>query len=194
MNEVIASMMKRRTVRNYTDARVPIDILQSILEAASYSPNAGNRQTTQIVVSTNEEINNMMGKIHRVLSKKYNAAKTKEAILLEDGDLEQYGLESAFHHAPTVLTLFGPKFFRFTEADCYIMADSICLAAYAYGVSSCIIGGVVDIFQNEYGKKLLENWGISEKYSVCLHITLGYAFGLLPDPKPRTYPKTIFVK
>jgi nitroreductase len=43
-------------------------ILYGILEAAKYSPNAGNRQTTQIVVCTNQEINDTLVRIHRVLS------------------------------------------------------------------------------------------------------------------------------
>jgi nitroreductase len=165
-----------------------------ILEAAKYSPNAGNRQTTQIVVCTNQEINDTMGRIHRVLSRKYNASKPGESVSLEDGDLDQPDLKSAFHQAPTVITLFGPKNFWFTEADCYIMANSICLAAYTYGVGSCIIGGVLDIFQNDYGRKLLKNWKVPENFRTCLHITLGYPSEGFPEPKPRTYPKTIVVR
>jgi nitroreductase len=168
--------------------------MYDILETAKYSPNAGNRQTTQIVVCTNQEINDTLGRIHRVLSRKYNASKPGESVSLEDGDLEQPDLKSAFHQAPTVIMLFGPKNFWFTEADCYIMADSICLAAYTYGVGSCIVGGVLDIFQNDYGRKLLENWKIPANFRPCLYITLGYPSDGFPEPKPRTYPEIIVVR
>jgi nitroreductase len=193
MNETTKNMMERRSIRNYTQEQVPEKILYSIIEAAQYSPNAGNRQTTKIIVCTNKEINDTLGKIHRVLFRKYNASKSGESVSLEDGDLEQQGLEGAFHQAPAAITLFGPKNFWFTEADCYIMANNICLAAYAYGVGSCIIGGVLDIFQNDYGNKLLKDWKVPENFRSCLHITLGYPAEGFPEPKPRTYPEAIVV-
>jgi nitroreductase len=194
MNETIENMMKRRSIRNYTQEQVPEKILYGILEAAKYSPNAGNRQTTQIIVCTNQEINDTLGKIHHVLFQKHNTSKQGEPVSLGDGDLEQSGLKSSFHQAPTVITLFGPKNFWFTEADCYIMANNICLAAYTYGVGSCIIGGVLDIFHNDYGRKLLENWKVPNNFRACLHITLGYPSEGFSKPKPRTYPEIILVR
>jgi nitroreductase len=194
MNETIKNMMERRSIRNYTQEQAPEKVLCGILEAAKYSPNAGNRQTTRILVCTNREINDTLGKIHRVLSQKYNASKAGEPVSLEDGDLDQPELKSSFHQAPTVITLFGPKNFWFTEADCYIMANNICLAAYTHGLGSCIIGGVLDIFHNDYGRRLLENGKIPENFRACLHITLGYPSEGFPEPKPRTYPETIIVR
>ena len=44
MNEVINNILDRRSVRNYTEEKVPKEILDQLLEVAVWSPNAGNRQ------------------------------------------------------------------------------------------------------------------------------------------------------
>jgi Nitroreductase len=193
MNEVLKNMAERRSVRLYSKEQVSEDILKTILEAASFSPNAGNRQTTRIAVCQKEEINDTLGKIHHLLFLKYKHSKVGEPVLLEEGDLDQPELTSSFHSAPTVITLFGPKNFLFADADCYIMANNICLAANSLGVGSCIIGVVADIFQNEYGKELLRNWNIPENFRACTHIAMGYPAKGFPIPKPRTYPEYIIV-
>lgn len=194
MHEVLKIMMERRSIRSYTEQQVPEDVLEQILTAASYSPNAGNRQTTRLVVCQNGSINDTLGKIHRLLFMKYKTEKSGETILLEPGDLEKPGLESSFYGAPTVISLFGIENFVFADADSYIMANNICTAAYSLGVGSCIIGVVTVIFNNEYGKRLLGEWDIPSTYRVRAHVILGYPAEGFSEPKPRTYVNPVLVR
>lgn len=53
MHPVLQNMMERRSIREYSDRQVDMDILNQILQAAYFSPNAGNRQTTRLVVGIN---------------------------------------------------------------------------------------------------------------------------------------------
>jgi nitroreductase len=131
MNDFLRTITERRSIRKYTEEQVTDEVLEQILYAASFSPNAGNRQTTQIVVCQDKEVNDRLGRIkkslsHVKISSPGNYISTDQPSIADDPTLP-----SAFYGAPTVITLFGPKNFWFKAADCYIMANNICLAAYS---------------------------------------------------------------
>ena len=173
MNEVIKNIFERRSVRKYKSEQVDREILEQILAAGYASPNAGNRQQLRVVVSQDVEINDHVGKAHNILLHKFN--RFGAGVTLEASDFADPALVSAFHNAPTVLMLFGPKNFYFTDADGYIFAENICLAARSLGVGSCIVGEVLNAFSDEYGKALIEKWGIPDTHRSVVFVTLGYS-------------------
>lgn len=194
MNDFLRTITERRSIRKYTEEQVTDEVLEQILYAASFSPNAGNRQTTQIVVCQDKEVNDRLGRIkkslsHVKISSPGNYISTDQPSIADDPTLP-----SAFYGAPTVITLFGPKNFWFKAADCYIMANNICLAAYSLGVGSCIIGVVEDIFNNDFGNKILREWKITEDFEAVVHITLGYPQNGFPPQKPRKYANPIVIR
>lgn len=173
MNEVIKNMRERCSVRRYLPRQVEREVLEEILAAGYAAPNAGNRQQLRVMVSQDPEINEHIGKAHSILIGKFN--RLGPNVKLEETDFAAPGLRSAFHNAPTVLMLFGPKNFYFTDADGYIFAENVCLAARSLGVGSCIVGEVLDAFSDEYGRTLLQKWGIPETHRSVAFVTLGYS-------------------
>lgn len=173
MNEVIRNIQERRSVRRYLPRQVEREVLEEILAAGYSSPNAGNRQQLRVVVSQDPEVNEHVGKSHSILIGKFN--RFGPSVKLEDADFAAPDLRSAFHNAPTVLMLFGPRNFYFTDADGYIFAENVCLAARSLGVGSCIVGEVLDAFSDEYGRALLEKWGIPDTCRSVAFVTLGYS-------------------
>jgi len=194
MNEVMKNMIERRSIRKYEDRQLSDELLEQILYAASFSPNAGNRQTTQIVVCQNRELNDRLGRIKKSLSHIQASTPDRYISKYQPSIADDPTLPSAFYGAPTVITLFGPKSFWFKAADCYIMANNICLAAYSLGVGSCIVGCVEDIFDSDFGRDTLREWNISDGFEAVVHITLGYPGTGFPPEKPRKYPNPIIVR
>ena len=47
---------KRRSIRQYTDQKVPDEIIKKLLEAAMCAPSAGNQQPWQFIVATEKEL------------------------------------------------------------------------------------------------------------------------------------------
>ena len=47
---------KRRSIRQYTDQKVPDEIITKLLEAAMCAPSAGNQQPWQFIVATEKEL------------------------------------------------------------------------------------------------------------------------------------------
>lgn len=194
MNDVIKNMVARRSIRKYEDRQLSDALLEQILYAAAFVPNAGNRQTTQIVVCQNRALNDKLGRIKKSLSHIQPSAPGRYISTDQPSIADDPTLPSAFYGAPTVLTLFGPKSFWFKAADCYIMASSICLAAFSLGVGSCIVGCVEDIFDSDFGRATLRDWNIPDGFEAVVHITLGYPENGFPPEKPRKYPKPIIVR
>lgn len=173
MNEVIENMRQRRSVRKYLPRQLERGTLEEILAAGYAAPNAGNRQQLRAVVCQDPEINEHVGRAHSILIQKFN--RFGPNVRLEEADFSAPELRSAFHGAPTVLMLFGPKNFYFTDADGYIFAQNVCLAARSLGVGSCIVGEVLDAFSDDFGRELLQRWGIPQTHRSAAFVTLGYS-------------------
>ena len=194
MNETLNAMMDRRSIRRYKAEQVPDELLEQILLAASYSPNAGNRQTTQMVVCQDGALNERLGRINKAAFHGRISDNTHFISQDQPSIADDPSITSAFYGAPTVVTLFGLKQFLYTEADCWIMASSIALAASALGIGSCVLGRAEDTFASPLGQQVQRDWGISEDYEAKTHITLGYALDAVPARKPRKYPNPIVIR
>ena len=55
MNQIIQSLMDRKSVRSFTEQEIPEDIVQVILEASTQAPTAGNQQLYMILRITDPE-------------------------------------------------------------------------------------------------------------------------------------------
>lgn len=62
--DAIEAILTRRSVRNYTDAPVPEDTIQLLLEAAVSAPSAGNQQAWQFIVIEDREILKRIPSVH----------------------------------------------------------------------------------------------------------------------------------
>jgi len=189
MNDIISNIMDRRSVRNYTEEKVPREVLNQLLEVAVWSPNAGNRQRTRIVVCQDNELNVRLGRAQNVVYGQFNG---RQPIELSDELIENTS-RSGFYNAPTVIYLFAPNHFLFAEPDSYIMAHNICLAAHSIGVDSCIISVATDYFIDDFGKEILKKWNIPEGFHISAQVILGYHAGNYPAPKDRKYQAPLFV-
>jgi nitroreductase len=185
MNEVITCILERRSIRKYKPEQIPESALQAIICAGTYAPSAGGRQSPYIVVCQNETINAELGKINKAAFKGRMSTETSYISKEQPSIADNADLPSGFYGAPTVITLFGPKGFLNAQADCYVMAENMVLAAHSLGIGSCIVARAGDTFASGFGQQLQKEWGINKDYEAHVHITLGYFDGEPPAAKPR---------
>lgn len=69
--EILDAIKNRRSVRKFTNQKIEQKTLEKILDVMNYSPNAGNRNLTRIVVITNREMVDYIGKVHVQILKKF---------------------------------------------------------------------------------------------------------------------------
>jgi nitroreductase len=179
-------MIERRSIRKYKAEQITEAELEAILQAALYAPSAGSRQSAIIVVCQNAELNTALGKINKAAFTGRMSTETAYISKEQPSITDNAAIQSGFYNAPTVLTLFAPKNFLYSAADCYIAAQNIMLAAHSLGVGSCVVARAEDTFSSELGQRLQKEWGIDETCEAKVHVTLGYPdYTKSPATKPR---------
>ena len=119
MDNFIDVIFSRRSIRKYTDAPVPKEVLVTLLKAAMAAPTATNAQPWEFVVVTDEK----------------TLAKLRG------------GLPFAKMKAPAVICVLGSERmqrtvagFKFWVQDCSAATQNILLAATALGLGSVWVG------------------------------------------------------
>ena len=164
MNEVVKSLMERRSVRQYTDRQVEPEVLDQILQAGTYAATSMGKQSPRIVAVQDPETVRLLSKMNA-------------AVMGADKD--------PFYGAPTVVIVLADKTVGTYLYDGSLVMGNLMNAAHALGVSSCWIHRAKEEFESEEGKALLKKWGIEGDYEGIGHCILGYAAAPAAAPAPR---------
>ena len=164
MNEVVKSLMERRSVRQYTDRQVEPEVLDQILQAGTYAATGMGKQSPRIVAVQDPETVRLLSKMNA-------------AVMGADKD--------PFYGAPTVVIVLADKTVGTYLYDGSLVMGNLMNAAHALGVSSCWIHRAKEEFESEEGKALLKKWGIEGDSEGIGHCILGYAAAPAAAPAPR---------
>lgn len=185
MNRVIEDILSRRTIRNYKSEQIKQEELDEILKTGLYAPTGGGRQSPVMLVCQNKEINETLGKINRKVFGHANSDGIKFVSETQKSIADDDNIKSAFYDAPTVITFFAPKDWDYGIHDCTSMAITMTLAAWSLGIGSCYVSRAEETFDTEFGKKVMEEAGISQDYIARVHLCLGYPKDITNHAKPR---------
>ena len=137
----------RRSVRCFQEKQLTEEEIHLLLEAARYSPTAGNRQPLRYII-LQEKLPEITRKAISALRK---AAEEESAIKTIFGGIQSYverwkrgqmeyetkGVDGMFYHAPTVLLFVGPPE---CAVDAGIASSNVELLAASMGLGACYIG------------------------------------------------------
>ena len=154
MNEVIKTLIERRSCKSYKDTQVEEAALQEILLAGTNAANGMAKQAAKIVV----------------LQKKEDIAALEKmnAGIMGNPDLHP------FYGAPTVCVVLADPSVRTAVEDGALVIGNMMAAAWSLGVGSCWIHRAKEEFASPEGKALLKKWGIEGEYIGVGHCILGY--------------------
>ena len=148
MNQTIAEIRARRSVRVYEDRPIPAEVKQAILDAAIQAPTAGNMTLYTILDITDPAIRAALARS----CDNQPFIATAPLVLIFCADYRRwYDVFSKFEtevRAPGMGDLF------LSQADTIIAAQNAVVAAESLGLGSCYIGDVVENF--EYHRELLK--------------------------------------
>ena len=172
-NAAIENIMSRRSIRNYKQQAVPREVLNRIMECGVNAPNAINRQSWEVRIVDNPELQ----------------AQIKAAMAATGNERA----EGCFYNAPVWVFIAQDSAFPFSAYDCGLMAENMMLAANALGIGSVCLGSPVRfILDSPQKDAVLEKLGFSDGYELCLCISMGYP-NEKPEAKPRDISKVKFV-
>lgn len=181
-NQVIETIMARRSIRAYKPDPVPHEILDQILECGINAPNGMNAQQWEVrVVDSKEWLDNATAAYRQIV-----AGTPAEKMLpgSEGGNM--------FRNAPTVVFI-AHKPGGCTQVDCGLMAGNMVLSAHSLGIGSVCMMGPLGFFSTPAGKPFLESLQLSEGYELLLCIGMGYA-DEQPAAKPRNRDVIKYIK
>ena len=173
MKETWNDLMTRRSVRAYTSKQVEESLLEQVLEAGTYAPTGGGRQTPVIVAVQNPETVRQLSRMNAAV----NGNKS-----------------DPFYGAPTVLVVLAERSRGTYLLDGAAVITTLLNAAHALGLGSCWIHRAKEEFESEEGKALLKEWGVEGDYEGVGHVILGYAAGEPAEPAPRKANYIVRVK
>ena len=164
MNQIIQSLLSRRSIRRYSDRQVPDELLDTVLEAGLYAPSGMNTQGVRLVAVRDKETRDLLSKLNA-------------AVMGRDGD--------PFYGAPcVVVVLADPDLYGGWMEDGALALGNMMNAAHALGLGSCWIHRARQVFDAPEGKELLKKWGLPENLRGVGNCILGYPEET-PDARPR---------
>ena len=180
-NPVIANIMARRSIRQYTDQAVPRELLQQIAECGVNAPNAMNRQQWEVRIIDNVAfLNDVTAVMKESMPQMPGADDPKSRNMFRNATA---AIAVACPDDPSGMSLINVG----------LLAENVCLAAASLGLGSVIMAGPVMMLNNApAAKPWLDRLNLSEGYKLRLIIGLGYP-DEAPEARPRDLGKIQFV-
>jgi long-chain acyl-CoA synthetase len=161
-NEVVETILRRKSVRKFTDQDIPVEILETLIKVAIKAPSGHSMQTWHFSVVANPEV------IEKI--------KETAARVADNSHEKIYGFNN-----PKVLILVSND--RRNEngiQDSACAVQNMMIAATSFGLGSVWINGLKKICDVPEMRELLASVGIPAKHTVWCTLALGY-----PDEKPK---------
>jgi nitroreductase len=178
-------LVKRRSVRDFEEKAVPVDVIQAIISDTIKAPNASNVQPWKFIVVNNRE---MMKKISDASKKTIIAGIEKDPDSPMKGYLEVLKNENfnVFYNAPCLVGIVGRLKGATIAMDCALAAAYFMFSAASRGLGTCFVAQGAEARDPE----LLEAIGLPEGYRIWAPIILGYP-KTIPSMPERKEPQIL---
>ena len=167
-NQVVETIMTRRSVRQYKPQAVEREKMQTIVECGINAPNAMNKQPWEVRVVDNADYINGVTEL-------YKKANPKAA--------EDPAFKNMFRNAPTVVFIGHDTESESSPFDCGLLAENMMISAWSMGIGSCCLGSPARFMKTPEAAEYLQKLGFSEGYELLYCIGFGY-----PDEAPAAKP------
>jgi len=189
---VLDAIYRRRAVRAYSQERPGDASIQALLEAAVHAPTAMHAEPWKFVVIQDKEM--LKRYSERAKSMMLQEAHAHEHVDLFPGRSLQERLArlsdptfNIFYDAGTLIVICRKAAGPFTDADCWLAAENLMLAAYAENLGTCCIGFAIPVLNAPDVKREL---GIPERGAAVAPIIVGVPRGM-PEPVARKPPEIL---
>jgi len=181
---VTEAIQARRAIRAYSPRVVDEATIRSLLKAAVQAPNAMNEQLWIFaVIQDRKKLARWSDRAKAMLlDRASDDPKTRHYNpLLADPHF------NIFYDAGTLVVIGSREHGTYTDADCWLAAENLMLAACEAGLGSCPIGFAVPLLNTPTVKQEV---GFSSSAVVVAPILLGYSSVVAPPP-PRAEPQIL---
>lgn len=169
-NQVVETIMARRSIRKYKEQAVETEKLQEILKCGINAPNGMYKESWEIRVVQDPKLLDEIDKGFAAFrAQKGNTRKMHAS----------YG-------APCLIFIAHDTNYELSQVDCGLLGGNIILAAQSMGLGTCCLGGLVRYVNAPEGAEFLKRLELSDSSKLLYAISLGY-----PDETPAAKPRNI---
>ena len=172
MNEIIKTILERRSIRSYTTDPIRREHLDLIIQAGLYAPSSRNRQPWHLCVLQGQEM------IDRLTAE----LKAAIALMPENPYAAQVGAASYtvnFHAPAFIIVSADPEVSTSPQADCALVLGNMFLAAHSLGIGSCWVNQLGSACRENGFRKILTKLGVPQN---------NYVYGCSAFGYPQSYP------
>ena len=180
-------LKNRRSVRNFKEASVPRDIIETVIKESTYAPSSGNEQSWQFSVLTDKQLMAGISRdckqtlLDRIAADPEDYAKKYKALLSKP----DYNI---FYNAPALVFILGRTDLKNSEINCTLAASYLMFSAVNRGLGSCWISFGKFVRDEELKEKI----GLDSSLFIAAPIILGYPVKI-PSPPPRKTAEILWV-
>ena len=168
-NPVTNAILRRRTIRSFTDEELSEEIINKLLECAMWAPSGRNSQPCHVRVLNDKRALDALNK------------DFKDKVGWDTPAYTRWDVNPVYQGAPCMFFIYAENKDAMNGG---IMVENIAVAAEGMGLGSCIIasvGGLLEAPEGNKWKKLLE---IPENFCFIIAVAVGYK-AEEPEPKER---------
>lgn len=179
-NEVVRTIMARRSVRKYLEKPVEHEKLALIAKCGIHAPNAMNQQPWIVRVVENADF--IQGTTD--IFKKVNPEQVKR----------DPNFRNMYRNAPNIIVVAVPKDNKFGQVNAGLMGENMMLAAQSMGLGTCCLGSPAHFLQTQDAcRPYVKQLNIPADYEICYILAVGYP-DETPAAKPRDEGKIEYIK
>lgn len=181
MNQVIETIMKRRSVRLYESKPIPKDILQILINAGNMAPTGCNAQSWRFVVVEDKSFKDKLLSLGIPRYKKW-MEKAPKALADMRKVIDAVVSDPIYYDAPAIIFVIG--YGMTSDLDTPMVCENIMVAARSLGIGSCwVYFGQLALDDEEIGNALEMKEGEKVYGPILLGYPRGGAFPASPPKK-----------
>ena len=180
MTDFSELLNKRRSIRDYEDRAVSLDLIKEIIRDSCFAPSSGDGQPWRfIIVNDKEWIKKLSDESKRnILS--YIELNPDTPVKEYESTLRDKHF-NVFYNAPCLVYIGGSEKVRSLQVDCALAACYFMFSAAAKSLGTCWIGLGTSI----QDPKVREQVGMPKDYRIVAPIVAGYPRNIPERPDNR---------
>lgn len=185
MADYFELLKTRRSIRDFEDKNVPLDIIRDIIQESCLAPSSGNLQPWRfIIINDRALIKRLSDESKRNLVSYIETNPDAPVRKYEDALRNKYF--NVFYNAPCLIYILGLKEIGTVQIDCALVASYLMFSAAARGLGSCWVA----LGKHIQNPGLLEEIGMPEDCKIVAPIIVGYPKNI-PDVPERMEPQIL---
>jgi len=174
MDEVIETIIKRRSCRSYESSIPKREELNAVIEAGRSAPSGGNNQKSHLIVFTKkEDLENLKSTVRKGFRKltvhEGMYSSLKSAVIKSQSDDYDF-----IYNAPVLIVVANEKGYGNAMADSACLLENMMIAATSLNIGSCWINQLHWLDEDEDIKSLMRSYGLQDNETICGALSLGY--------------------